>query len=133
MSENSPSEGMPGDRQPDGAVVDQAAPTADVVFGVLATATNRYVLQYLIDSDREVSVNELVEYAVTAAGNDPDGTTGEFRGSVRASVERSVAELESHGFLRHDGTTGTVEATDRTHVAEPYLSLAHEELAPPGT
>lgn len=133
MSQNPPSEGVPSDRQPGGAVGNRAAPTADVVFGLLATATNRYVLEHLIDCDREVTVNELVEYAVAVTEADPDETVGEFRGSVRVSVERSVAELESHGFLRHDGTTGTIEATDRTAVAEPYLSLAREGLAAPDT
>jgi hypothetical protein len=102
-----------------------------VLFGALARATNRFVLQYLIESERRVSVNELVEYAVAVADPDPDETVGELRGSVRASVERSVTDLDAEGFLRHDDATGTVEPTDRTDVAEPHLRLAGEQLPPP--
>lgn len=107
-------------------------PTADLLFGVLARATNRFVLQYLIDSRRPVSVNELVEYAVTATDAAPAGTVGELRGSVRKSVERSVADLEAAGFLRHDPSTGTVEATGRAELAVPHLELARERLPPSG-
>jgi hypothetical protein len=129
MSQDAPSEETSGSRRVE-AAGDRAAATADVVFGILARPTNRYVLQYLIDCDRRVSVDELVEYAVTAVGDDADGTVGEFRGSVRASVDRSVAELESEGFLRHDSATRTVEPTDRTDVVEPHLALAVKELPP---
>jgi hypothetical protein len=127
MSQDLP-EGASDDRQPGDTLDGQSAPTADVVFGTLARATNRYVLQYLIECDRRASVDELVEYAVTAAGTGPDETVGEFRGSVRASVERSVAELESRGFLRYDRGTRTVEPTDSTDVVEPHLALALEDL-----
>lgn len=107
----------------------QTVPATDVLFGLLARATNRFVLQYLIDSERPVSVNELVEYAVSVSEPDAGETVGELRGSVRASVEHSVGDLASEGFLHHDPTSGTVEPTDRTGVAEPHLSLAREQLA----
>lgn len=128
MSQEQSSEETAGNRQATDAVGDEATPTADMVFGILSGATNRYILQYLIDCDRQVSVNELVEYVVTATGNDPGETVGEFRGSVRQSVEDSIAELESHGFLRYDRQSQAVQSTGRTYVAQPYLSLARKRL-----
>jgi hypothetical protein len=102
----------------------------DDLFDALAHSTNRYVLYYLIKSERTVSVDELVEYVVTAVDRPPEmESDGEFRGPVRATVERSVGRLESLGFLVYDGTTKTVAPTERTAVAEPYLALALEQLS----
>lgn len=114
MSQEQSSEETAGNRQATDAVGDEATPTADMVFGILSGATNRYILQYLIDCDRQVSVNELVEYVVTATGNDPGETVGEFRGSVCRSAEDSTAGLESHGPLRYDRQTQAVQSAVHT-------------------
>jgi hypothetical protein len=106
-----------------------ATPTADELFAALARAANRYVLQYLLDSDRPVSVDELVEYAVGVA--EAERTVGELRGGVRESVERAVVDLEKGGFLRHDRHSHAVEATERAAAAGPHLDLARERLDTP--
>ncbi len=103
-----------GDWQATGGAENRAGATADAVFGILARATNRYALQCLIECDRKVSVDEFVEYVVTATGNDPDETVGEFRGSVCRSAEDSTAEFEPHGPLRYDRQTQAVQSAVHT-------------------
>ncbi|WP_159900660.1 DUF7344 domain-containing protein [Salinirussus salinus] len=103
-------------------------PTADELFEALARSCNRYVLHYLIQRDREVSLDELVEYVVTVVEPDEGETEGELRGAVRSEVTRSLAHLESLGFLTYDERTYTVRPSERTGVAELYLRLAVKEL-----
>jgi hypothetical protein len=103
-------------------------PVADELFEALARSGNRYVLHYLIQHDREVSLDELVEYVVTVVEPADGETEGELRGAVRSEVTRSLAHLESLGFLTYHEQTYTVSPSERTGVAELFLRLAIKEL-----
>jgi hypothetical protein len=111
--------GTPGSRE---------MPVADELFEALARSCNRYVLHYLIQHDREVSLDELVEYVVTVVEPADGETEGKLRGAVRSEVTRSLAHLESLGFLTYHEQTYTVRPSERTGVAELFLRLAIKEL-----
>jgi hypothetical protein len=115
-------------RSAPGTTDSRETPTADELFEALARSCNRYVLHYLIERDREVSLDELVEYVVTVVEPDDGETEGELRGAVRSEVTRSLEHLESLGFLTYHEQTYTVRASERTGVAELYLRLAIKEL-----
>jgi hypothetical protein len=141
MDENRPAgatpedaEGSPGRaggaeaRKVSGTTDSRDMPVADELFEALARSCNRYVLHYLIQRDREVSLDELVEYVVTVVEPDDGETEGELRGAVRSEVTRSLAHLESLGFLTYHEQTYTVRPSERTGVAELYLRLATKQL-----
>jgi hypothetical protein len=110
-----------GDRRATGGADSRAAATADVVFDILAGATNRYILQYLIDCDREVSVNELVEHVEVR----PDvGWASGFRDDdnpppldeppecdLRCSFVVRAADVSEHLVLDEGTTGGRMQST----------------------
>jgi len=120
------------------AVVDDDAPSVvetsvpiDDLFDVLARPANRYVLTYLLQSEEEVYLHELVEYILEQTEPPEEISEAEFRGQIDSRLlHASLPKLRDAGLIQFDERRQRISETEETAAALPYLRIAlHQQTS----
>jgi len=117
-----------GDGEATSGTPGAASISVDELFELLSRPGNRYILTYLVRNDGTVPYADLVEYVVDQGGTPAGLTTGEFRNRIAARLAHSnLPKLDDAGLVDYDPTAKTVDATETTEIAVPYLEIAMKQ------
>jgi len=93
------------------------------IFAALSSPEQRYILTYLLRSDGEITITDLVDYAISRT--DDSGSETEFRRRLTAELTHThLPELAEAGFIEYNMERQLVRTSKRTSMIEPYLKIA---------
>ena len=105
--------------------------TQEVAFTMLSCRRRRYILHYLRQEGREVTLRELSKQ-LAAWENDVDleAVTHKQRMRVYTALRQShLPKLDEYGVVEFDQSAGTIALTDEASELEVYLDVVpHDEI-----
>jgi hypothetical protein len=117
------------------SIVDEAAPSLDLVFDLLSNRRRRYALYYLYEQpDGVATVDELADNVVAierrTSSSDPDVGPDELRQTVHTELQHvHLPKLADAGTLEHDGRSDTVRYWTQPSLEEWLEHAYHKELS----
>jgi len=95
----------------------------DTTFSALSHPGRRYILTYLLRSEGDAAMSDLVDYVV--AQRDQTTTTDGFRAKVTTALTHThVPALEEEGFVEYNLERQLITSTEKIQLVAPYLKLA---------
>jgi len=93
------------------------------LFTVLTHPEKRYVLTYLLRSDGEITITDLVDYVIAQATL--TGTEPHFRRRLVGELTRThLPELEADGFIEYNAERQLICPAAGLSAVEPHLKIA---------
>lgn len=105
----------------------------DQVFGILKNSRRRLVLEYVADTDGQVSLSEVAEQ-IAAWENDKDVkqiTSSERKRVYVGLYQCHLPKMDSVGIISFDKARGTIEVQDGVERFYDYLDTDEESDARP--
>ncbi|WP_339104962.1 hypothetical protein [Haloterrigena salinisoli] len=105
--------------------------TQEVAFTMLSCRRRRYILHYLRQEGRAVTLHELSKQLAAWENDvDPDAVTHKQRMRVYTALRQShLPKLDENGVVEFDASAGTIALTDDASELEVYLEVVpHDEI-----
>lgn len=119
-------------KNPDGAVSVSVSPSGDkydAIFGVLADQRRRLSLQYLLNSDTSVTVDELTTELAAHESQVPvtgPGSGGE-RDAIKVSlVHKHLPKMDEADVIEYDGPEQTISAASYSNEAREQFEAIRQ-------
>jgi hypothetical protein len=112
-----------------GTQSETAEKTLDLVFGILKNSRRRLVLEYLQDTDQEVTLSDLAEH-IAAIENDttPERLTSSERKRVYVGLYQChLPKMDDAGAIDYNQQRGLIRRTEQTERFESYLKQGSDE------
>jgi hypothetical protein len=121
----------------DGAEMDIEAASIgfDQLFEILKNQRRRRVLQYLIEVDEEITLDELAEeIAARETGKDVKQITSQERKRVYVGLYQChLPKMHDYGAISYNKPRGRIETGEYTPLFERYLSVENDSAEPEWT
>jgi len=116
-----------------GITIEDAAIGFDQLFEILKNERRRRVLQYLLDGNGDVTLDQLAEeIAARETGKDIKQITSQERKRVYVGLYQChLPKMDDYGAISYNKPRGTIEAGENTLLFERYLD-AEDDDADPG-
>jgi DNA-binding transcriptional ArsR family regulator len=106
----------------------EAAPSLDLIFGILKNGRRRRVLQYLRNVEGEVTLSDLAEH-IAAIENDTTETqlTSSERKRVYVGLYQChLPKMDDAGAIDYNQSRGLIRRTDKAEYFDEYLDEESE-------
>jgi hypothetical protein len=114
----------PADPTAEPAAIEDPPMGFDQLFEILKNQRRRRVLQYIIDGNEEVTLDELAEViAARETGKDIRQITSQERKRVYVGLYQChLPKMDDYGAISYNKPRGRIEAGEHTHLFDRYLT-----------